>query len=145
MHYDATARNHGLPHDPFKALVVPRPVGWIGTLGKDGVANLAPYSFFNAFNYTPPIIGFASIGYKDTVRNIEQTGEFVWNLATRPLAEAWLVVDDTLRQLIHDRASEQDMTTHARRTSPGIRDDGRDKVMAGLTTVQEVLRVTMED
>ena len=49
---------------------------------------MAPYSFFNAFNYTPPIVGFASIGYKDSVRNIEQTGEFVWNLTTRPLAEA---------------------------------------------------------
>jgi flavin reductase (DIM6/NTAB) family NADH-FMN oxidoreductase RutF len=50
--------------------------------------NLAPYSFFNAFNYTPPIIGFASIGHKDTVTNVEATGEFCWNLATRPLAEA---------------------------------------------------------
>jgi flavin reductase (DIM6/NTAB) family NADH-FMN oxidoreductase RutF len=50
--------------------------------------NLAPYSFFNAFNYVPPILGFASIGYKDTVRNVEQTGEFVWNLATKSLAEA---------------------------------------------------------
>ena len=50
--------------------------------------NLAPYSFFNAFNYTPPLIGFSSIGYKDTVRNIEETGEFVWNLVTRDLAEA---------------------------------------------------------
>ena len=50
--------------------------------------NLAPYSFFNAFNYVPPIIGFASIGYKDTLRNIEETGEFVWNLSTRALAEA---------------------------------------------------------
>jgi flavin reductase (DIM6/NTAB) family NADH-FMN oxidoreductase RutF len=52
------------------------------------VLNLAPYSFFNAFNYTPPIIGFASIGHKDTLRNIERSGEFVWNLVTRPLAEA---------------------------------------------------------
>ena len=50
--------------------------------------NLAPYSFFNAFNYTPPLIGFSSIGDKDTVRNARQTGEFAWNLATRPLAEA---------------------------------------------------------
>jgi flavin reductase (DIM6/NTAB) family NADH-FMN oxidoreductase RutF len=53
-----------------------------------GGLNLAPYSFFNAFNYTPPLIGFASIGRKDTLRNIEETGEFVWNLVTRPLAEA---------------------------------------------------------
>ncbi|GAA4430443.1 flavin reductase family protein [Acidovorax lacteus] len=79
---------HGLPHDPFNAIVGPRPIGWISTRSADGVLNLAPYSFFNAFNYVPPIIGFASIGAKDTLRNIEATGEFVWNLATRPLAEA---------------------------------------------------------
>ncbi|RVT53778.1 flavin reductase family protein [Rubrivivax albus] len=79
---------HGLPHDPFNAIVGPRPIGWISTRAADGTLNLAPYSFFNAFNYTPPLIGFASIGWKDTVRNIEQTGEFVWNLTTRPLAEA---------------------------------------------------------
>ena len=79
---------HGLPHDPFNAIVGPRPIGWISTRAADGTLNLAPYSFFNAFNYTPPLIGFASIGWKDTVRNIEQTGEFVWNLTTRALAEA---------------------------------------------------------
>ena len=79
---------HGLPHDPFNAIVGPRPIGWISTKSAQGGLNAAPYSFFNAFNYTPPIVGFASIGYKDSVRNIEQTGEFVWNLVTRPLAEA---------------------------------------------------------
>jgi len=78
---------HGLPHDPFNAIVGPRPIGWISTQSKAGVANLAPYSFFNAFNYIPPIIGFSSVGYKDTVRNIEETGEFVWNLVTKDLAE----------------------------------------------------------
>ena len=78
---------HGLPHDPFNAIVGPRPIGWISTQSKTGVANLAPYSFFNAFNYVPPIIGFSSVGYKDTVRNIEETGEFVWNLVTKDLAE----------------------------------------------------------
>jgi len=82
------AAGHGLPHDPFNAIVAPRPIGWIASRDAQGVLNLAPYSFFNAFNYTPPIIGFASVGYKDSVRNIEQTREFVWNLATRPLAEA---------------------------------------------------------
>jgi flavin reductase (DIM6/NTAB) family NADH-FMN oxidoreductase RutF len=76
---------HGLPHDPFNAIVGPRPIGWIATQSKSGVANLAPYSFFNAFNYVPPIIGFSSIGYKDTVRNVEETGEFVWNLVTQDL------------------------------------------------------------
>ena len=79
---------HRLPHDPFNAIIGPRPIGWISSLSADGVANLAPYSFFNAFNYTPPIIGFASIGRKDTLANIEATREFVWNLATEPLAEA---------------------------------------------------------
>jgi flavin reductase (DIM6/NTAB) family NADH-FMN oxidoreductase RutF len=79
---------HGLPHDPFNAIVGPRPIGWISTRSANGINNLAPYSFFNAFNYVPPIIGFASIGYKDTLRNIEETGEFVWNLTTRALAEA---------------------------------------------------------
>ena len=79
---------HGLPHDPFNAIVGPRPIGWISTQNAAGALNLAPYSFFNAFNYVPPIVGFASIGAKDTLRNIEATGEFVWNLATRELAEA---------------------------------------------------------
>ena len=79
---------HGLPHDPFNAIVGPRPIGWISTQNATGTTNLAPYSFFNAFNYVPPIVGFASIGFKDTVRNVQATGEFVWNLATRDLAEA---------------------------------------------------------
>lgn len=75
-------------HDPLSAIVGPRPIGWISTLSTAGVANLAPYSFFNLFNYKPPILAFSSIGYKDTVRNIQQSGEFVYNLATRDLAEA---------------------------------------------------------
>ena len=79
---------HGLQHDPFNAIVGPRPIGWISSVSKSGQVNLAPYSFFNAFNYIPPIIGFSSVGYKDTIRNVEQSGEFVWNLATLPLAEA---------------------------------------------------------
>ncbi|RYF22791.1 MAG: flavin reductase family protein [Comamonadaceae bacterium] len=79
---------HGLPHDPFNAIVGPRPIGWIASRSAAGALNLAPYSFFNAFNYIPPIVGFASIGAKDTLRNVQETGEFVWNLASRPLAEA---------------------------------------------------------
>lgn len=88
FHFYEPRLGHGLPHDPFNAIVGPRPIGWISTRSAVGVNNLAPYSFFNAFNYTPPIIGFASVGYKDSLRNIEETGEFVWNLVTRPLAEA---------------------------------------------------------
>ncbi|MBB3224895.1 flavin reductase family protein [Pseudoduganella umbonata] len=88
IHFYEPRAGHGLPHDPFNAIVGPRPIGWISSRDGAGRLNLAPYSFFNAFNYTPPIVGFASIGHKDTVTNVEQTGEFVWNLATRPLAEA---------------------------------------------------------
>jgi len=88
IHSYQPRQGHGLPHDPFNAIVGPRPIGWISTRSASGVDNLAPYSFFNAFNYVPPLVGFASIGYKDTVRNIEETGEFVWNLTTRALAQA---------------------------------------------------------
>jgi flavin reductase (DIM6/NTAB) family NADH-FMN oxidoreductase RutF len=87
MHFYEPRLGHGLPHDPFNAIVGPRPIGWISSQDSQGRLNLAPYSFFNAFNYTPPLIGFASIGAKDTLRNIEQTGEFVWNLTTRALAD----------------------------------------------------------
>lgn len=86
-HYYEPSQGHGLPHDPLNAIVGPRPIGWISSRGRDGTLNLAPYSFFNAFNYRPPIIGFSSIGMKDSVRNVRETGEFVWNLATRDLAE----------------------------------------------------------
>ena len=78
----------GLAHDPLNAIIAPRPIGWISTLAADGTSNLAPYSFFNLFNYRPPIIGFASTGWKDSAANITETGEFVWNLATRALGEA---------------------------------------------------------
>ncbi len=87
LHSYDPKKGHGLKHDPFNAIIGPRPIGWISSLDAKGTRNLAPYSFFNAFNYTPPILGFSSVGFKDSVRNIKQTGEFVWNLATRPLAE----------------------------------------------------------
>jgi flavin reductase (DIM6/NTAB) family NADH-FMN oxidoreductase RutF len=85
-HFYEPSQGHALAHDPFNAIVGPRPIGWISTKGPGGALNLAPYSFFNAFNYTPPIIGFSSNGAKDTLRNARETGEFVWNLATRALA-----------------------------------------------------------
>lgn len=82
------ALGHGLAHDPFNAIIGPRPIGWMSSKGQDGSVNLAPYSFFNAFSYTPPLLGFASTQRKDTVRNIEETGEFVWNLVDFGLAAA---------------------------------------------------------
>ncbi|TVP15666.1 flavin reductase family protein [Shewanella sp. KCT] len=86
-YYYEPSKGHGLAHDPLNAIVGPRPIGWIASRSPEGHRNLAPYSFFNCFNYHPPIIGFASVGYKDSLANILATGEFVWNLATRPLAE----------------------------------------------------------
>jgi flavin reductase (DIM6/NTAB) family NADH-FMN oxidoreductase RutF len=82
------ARGHGLKHNPLNAIVAPRPIGWVSTRGVDGSVNLAPYSFFNAFSYTPAIIGFCSNGAKDSVRNARETREFVWNLVTRELGAA---------------------------------------------------------
>jgi len=87
MHYYQPQQGHRLPHDPFKAIVAPRPIGWIGTRSKEGVDNLAPYSFFNAFSDAPPIVGFSSMGRKDSFHNAQSTGVFTWNLATLSLAE----------------------------------------------------------
>lgn len=87
-HFYRPAEGHRLAHDPFNAIVAPRPIGWIGTLSPAGRRNLAPYSFFNALNYAPPLVGFSSTERKHTLANIEATGEFTWNLVTRALAEA---------------------------------------------------------
>lgn len=88
MFYEPAKRNHGLPHDPFKAIVTPRPIGWISSLDRDGNLNLAPYSYFNAIATNPPMVMFSSEGAKDSVSNIEQTKEFVCNLATWDLRDA---------------------------------------------------------
>lgn len=82
MHYDAIENRHGLPHDPLKALVAPRPIGWISTVSKAGICNLAPYSFFNAVGEKPGYVVFGSAGIKDSLKNIAETGEFVCSLAT---------------------------------------------------------------
>jgi flavin reductase (DIM6/NTAB) family NADH-FMN oxidoreductase RutF len=81
------AQGHGLPHDPIKAIIAPRPIGWISSVGAQGAANLAPYSYFNMFCHRPPILIFGSEGRKDTLANVGQSGGFVFNLATRDLAE----------------------------------------------------------
>jgi len=87
MHYDPRKNNHNLPHDPFTALVVPRPIGWISTVSRDGIVNLAPYSFFNAVAARPPYVMFSSATRKDSQHNAEETGEFVHSLATWELRE----------------------------------------------------------
>ncbi len=81
------SEGHDLPHNPIPAILGPRPIGWISTCDAQGKHNLAPYSFFNIVNYFPPIVMFSSVGKKHTTCNAEATGEFVYNLATRPLAE----------------------------------------------------------
>lgn len=96
MYFYQPSQGHGLPHDPLNAIVGPRPIGWISSVDAEGRHNLAPYSFFNCFNYHPPIIGFASSGWKDSVQNIVETKEFVWNLTTRSLAVAMNETSATL-------------------------------------------------
>src|SRR4028118_457668 len=88
FHFYEPKDGHGLPHDPIKAIVAPRPIGWISTVDAAGRANLAPYSYFNAVADRPTILAFSSFSKKDSHTNAEATGEFVFNLATRPLAEA---------------------------------------------------------
>jgi flavin reductase (DIM6/NTAB) family NADH-FMN oxidoreductase RutF len=88
MFYEVAKRDHGLPHDPFKALVAPRPIGWISTASAKGEINLSPYSFFNAVSDQPPMVAFSSQGRKDALTFIEETGEFVCNLATFDLRDA---------------------------------------------------------
>jgi flavin reductase (DIM6/NTAB) family NADH-FMN oxidoreductase RutF len=87
MYYDPRKNDHHLPHNPFTALVVPRPIGWISTVSSSGIVNLAPYSFFNIVSAYPPFVMFASNPRKDSQRNAEETGEFVANLATYALRE----------------------------------------------------------
>lgn len=86
LFYTTDRNEHGLPHDPFKAIVSPRPIGWISTRASDGTANLAPYSFFNAISDSPKLVMFSSAGMKDSVSIAVETGEFVASLATGDLA-----------------------------------------------------------
>lgn len=99
MYFYQPALGHGLPHDPLNAIIGPRPIGWIASQDSQGQRNLAPYSFFNCFNYRPPIIGFSSTGWKDSVRNITETKEFVWNLTTFDLA---VRMNESSASLPHD-------------------------------------------
>jgi flavin reductase (DIM6/NTAB) family NADH-FMN oxidoreductase RutF len=88
MFYDTRDGSRTLPHDPFKAIVAPRPIGWITSISAEGKVNLAPYSYFNGVLSRPNLVMFSSEGFKDSVGNIRDTGEFVCNLATWDLREA---------------------------------------------------------
>jgi flavin reductase (DIM6/NTAB) family NADH-FMN oxidoreductase RutF len=87
MYYSTLDNKHGLKHDPFKALIAPRPIGWISTVSSNGVCNIAPYSFFNAMSEKPHYVVFGSAGMKDSLRNIADTGEFVCSLSTWDLRD----------------------------------------------------------
>lgn len=108
MFYE-TKEHHGLPHDPFKSCVVPRPIGWLTTLGVDGVVNLAPFSFFNGMASEPPIVvvginGRKPHGPKDTLANCRETREFVFNMATWDLREAMNLTSAALPAEIDEMA-----------------------------------------
>jgi flavin reductase (DIM6/NTAB) family NADH-FMN oxidoreductase RutF len=100
MHY-APRDGHDLPYDPFKSCAIPRPIGWLSTVSADGVVNLAPYSQWQNLTYDPPMVMFAANqsllgGQKDSVRNAEETGWFVWNMATWDLREAVNISSSTV-------------------------------------------------
>lgn len=87
MFYTTDTNRHGLAHDPFKAIVAPRPIGWIGSKGRDGSLNLAPYSFFNAVADKPKLVMFSSSGHKHSQKNARETGVFTCNFVSRNLAD----------------------------------------------------------
>jgi len=101
-----THKENGLPHNPFKAIVAPRPIGWISTISTDGTPNVAPYSFFNAMSETPPIVGYSAgpsangslNGEKDSLVNARDTGEFVVNIVSKQQIQA---MSDTSADLDH--------------------------------------------
>ena len=99
LHFYEPKNGHGLKHDPFNAIIAPRPIGWVSSRDAKGHVNLAPYSFFNAFCYHPPIIGFSSTTWKDSAANVQETREFVWNLATMDLAKQ---MNATAAHVAHD-------------------------------------------
>lgn len=97
MFYEV-AQGHGLAHDPFKALVVPRPVGWISAVNREGAVNLSPYSFFNAVSDRPHMVCFSSEGMKDAISFAEETGEFVCSMATWDLRDKMNATSAPLRR-----------------------------------------------
>ena len=109
MFYDAAKRDHGLAQDPLKSLIVPRPIGWISTVSRDGIVNLAPFSQFNNLAYDPPYVMFSANSFpesgrrKDSVKNATDTGEFVVNMATYELREAVNITSQFVPPEIDDR------------------------------------------
>lgn len=109
MFFEPDKNDHGLPYNPIKACVVPRPIGWITSLDAAGKVNVAPFSFFNMLSYNPPFCLFSAGGHsddhedKDSVANIKATGEFIYNMATwdqrHAMSETGMIVDRTVDEL----------------------------------------------
>ena len=115
-HFHEPGKGHGLAHNPFKAIVAPRPIGWISTADREGRINLAPYSFFNAVCDAPPMLYFSTTGHrKDTLNNVEATGEFVANFVGASQA--------------------QEMNATSASVAPGV----DEFALAGLTPVASVI------
>ena len=108
------SEGHGLPHNPFNAIVTPRPIGWISTRGPEG-DNLAPYSFFNAAAYTPPQVTFASTGLKDSVTNIRATGVFAVNIVEaamlHPMSETSAALPRGMDEFAHAGVAKAECAT----------------------------------
>ena len=131
-----------LPHDPFKAIVAPRPIGWISTRALDGRINLAPYSFFNGFSSAPPIVGFSSEGWKDSASFARESGEFVANLATRDLHGPMNVDLGPLRprrQRIRPRRADHGRVPPGRRPA-GRREPSRTGMQGGRGRRDQIFR-----
>jgi flavin reductase (DIM6/NTAB) family NADH-FMN oxidoreductase RutF len=119
MDYDVEARDRtALPHDPIKALVGPRPIGWMTTVSAAGVVNLAPYSFFNQMHTSPAILAFGSDGKKDSVSNLEEVGEFVWNFVSHDLREAMNATSASLPRDVSEAEAAGIAMTASRRVRP---------------------------
>lgn len=123
MEYDVEARDKTLlPWDPIKAIVAPRPIGWISTISRAGVVNLAPYSFFNQMHTRPPILAFGSEGRKDTIANLEEIGEFVWNLCDYALREQMNATSASFpREVGEPEAVGVEMTASRRVRAPRVK------------------------
>jgi flavin reductase (DIM6/NTAB) family NADH-FMN oxidoreductase RutF len=105
LFYETAKNDHGLPRDPFKAIVSPRPVGWITSMSVKGEINLAPYSFFNAVSDDPPIVMFSSDGYKDSLTFVAETKEFVCNFANFELRSAVVETSATFARGVNEMAA----------------------------------------
>ena len=123
MYYEPGVTPHGLPHDPFKSCVIPRPIGWISTIDREGRHNLAPFSQFQNVTFDPPIVMFSSNqnssgARKDSVRNAEETGEFVWNMATWAQREAVNISAEELPHGVDEFERAGLLKTPSRRVKP---------------------------